>query len=136
MRARQVSRPVAASQARLQLVLILLAAWNGVTFILQLVNASVLAVGEIDGLLGARTLAGASGVLAVAYAYAARSPLRYRVIVWLGMIEQIVALFSYTFHIARGDLGVGEAWLPIIVAAIFLVLLLATLPRQTDTIGT
>ena len=134
MRTRSVSRPEAASQARLQLVLILLAAWNGLTFVLQLVNADVLEAGNIDGLLGARALSGASGVLAIAYAYAARNPLRYRVIVWIGLIEQVVALFSYTFHLARNDIEFSEAWLPIAVAAIFLVLLLATLPRQTDTI--
>jgi hypothetical protein len=134
MRTRSVSRPEAASQARLQLVLILLAAWNGLAFLLQLVNAGALEVGGIDGVLGARALGGATGVLAIAYAYAARNPLRYRVIVWVGLIEQVVALFAYTFHLARDDIAFGEAWLPIIVAAIFLVLLLATLPRQTDTI--
>ena len=134
MRARQLSRPAAASQARLQLVLILLAAWNAATFFLQLIDSSVLSSGDVDGILGARALGGGSGVLAVAYAYAARNPLRYRVIVWLGLIEQVVALFSYTFHIARDTLSFGDAWLAMVISALFLVALLATLPRQTDTI--
>ncbi|HEY8171708.1 MAG TPA: hypothetical protein VIH21_01360 [Dehalococcoidia bacterium] len=135
MSARQIGRPNAASQARLQLVLVALAIWNFLAYFLELTNTRFLEVHGIDGVLGARSSSGALAVLAVAYLYAARNPIRYRFILWLAALEQFVALFSYTFHWARDDVGASEALLPIIVAAGFLVLLLINMPRQTDTIG-
>jgi len=53
---------------------------------------------------------------------------------WLASLEQFVAMFAATFHWARGDLGAGQALLPILAAAAFLVLLMTNLPRQTDSI--
>jgi hypothetical protein len=135
MQARQIGRPNPASQARLQLILLSLAAWNLLTFALELTNSGPINVEGIDGLLGARSASGAVAVLAIAYVYAARNPVRYRFVLWLASLEQCVALFSTTFHWARGDVGAGEALVPIIVAATFLVLLMANFPRQTDTIG-
>lgn len=132
--ARQIGRPNAGSQARLQLVLVALAAWNLLAFGLELTNAFLLDVGEVDGLLGARAVSGATGVLAIGYLYAARNPVRYRFLIWLATLEQFVAIFTATFHWARGDLDAGEAIVPIFVAAAFLVLLMINLPRQTDTI--
>jgi hypothetical protein len=134
MQARQIGRPNPTSQARLQLILVALAAWNLLAFLLELTNSGPLSVGDVDGLLGARALSGAVGVLGVAYLYAARNPVRYRFVLWLATLEQFVALFTATFHWARGDVGVDEAIVPIIVSAAFLVLLMTNLPRQTDTI--
>jgi hypothetical protein len=134
MQARQIGRPNPTSHARLQLILIVLGAWNILAFLLELTNAGPLNVGEIDGVLGARAVSGAVGVLGVAYIYAARNPVRYRFVLWLATLEQVVALFTATFHWARGDLGASEATVPIIIAAAFLVLLMTNLPRQTDTI--
>lgn len=134
MQARQIGRPNPTSQARLQLLLILLAAYNFLTFLLELTNTRLLEIGDIDGLLGARAVSGSMAVLAVAYVYAARNPVRYRFIIWLALIEQFVAMFSATFHWARNDIGVGEAIVPIGIAVVFLLLLMANLPRQTDTL--
>lgn len=134
MQARQIGRPNPTSQARLQLILVALAAWNLLAFLLELTNSGPLSVGDVDGVLGARALSGAVGVLGVAYLYAARNPVRYRFVLWLATLEQFVALFTATFHWARGDVGVDEAIVPIIVSAAFLVLLMTNLPRQTDTI--
>jgi hypothetical protein len=133
MQARAISRTTASSRARLQVVLLALAAWNLVTFLLELVSTALIDVERVDGLLGGHAVSGASAVLGVAYVYAARNPVRYRVIVWLALIEQVVALFSMTFHWAREDVSFGEVALPMLVATIFLVLLLTGLPRQTDT---
>lgn len=135
MQARQIGRPNPTSQARLQLVLLALAAWDMLAFFLELTNTRFLEVGGIDGILGARAVSGSMGVLAIAYLYAARNPIRHRFVLWLASIEQFVALFSYTFHWARDDIGAEEALLSIAVAAAFLVLLLINMPRQTDTIG-
>jgi peptidoglycan/LPS O-acetylase OafA/YrhL len=134
MQARHIGRPNPTSQARLQLILAVLAAWNLLSFALELMNAGPINVDGVDGVLGARALSGATGVLGIAYLYAARNPVRYRFVLWLATLEQFVALFTATFHWARGDFGGSEAIVPIIVAAIFLVLLMTNQPRQTDTI--
>jgi len=134
MQARQIGRPNSASQARLQTILIALAAWNFVGFVFELTNSGLVSVDGIDGALGARAVSGSMGVLALAYLYAARNPIRHRFVLWLASLEQIVGLFAVAFHWARGDVGASESAIPIIASALFLVLLMANMPRQTDTI--
>jgi hypothetical protein len=129
MSARSVGRPNPTSQARLQLILVLLAAWNSVAFIFELLNLGPVRVGEIEGILGARAVGGASGVLALAYVYAARDPMRHRTIVWLATLEQFLAIFTAGFHWAIADLNGGEAAVPIIAAALFLFAIITSLPR-------
>jgi hypothetical protein len=135
MQARSIGRPDPSSHARLQLILLALAAWNLACFLLELTNAALIDVGDIDGLLGARAAGGATLVLAIGYLYAARNPVRYRFMLWLAALEQVVVFFTAAFHWARGDLGFAESGLPIVIALVFLILLIANLPRQTDTIG-
>ena len=134
MTARQIGRPNPTSQARLQLILILLAAWDLLAFLAELTNTRLLRVGGIEGVLGARSVSGTMAVLAIAYIYAARNPIRNRFVLWLASLEQFVAIFAGTFHWARGDVGAGETVVPILAAATFLVLLMTNLPRQTDSI--
>ena len=134
MTARQIGRPNPTSQARLQLILILLAAWDLLAFLAELTNTRLLRVGGIEGVLGARSVSGTMAVLAIAYIYAARNPIRNRFVLWLASLEQFVAIFAGTFHWARGDVGAGETVVPILAAAAFLVLLMTNLPRQTDSI--
>jgi hypothetical protein len=134
MQARQIGRPNPTSQARLQLILVLLAAWDLLGFLLELTNTRLLSIGQVDGVLGARSVSGTVAVLAIGYLYAARNPIRYRFVLWLASLEQFIALFSSTFHWARGDLGATETIVPILAAAGFLVLLMTSLPRQTDAI--
>jgi hypothetical protein len=134
MTARPIGRPNPTSQARLQLLLILLGAWDLLAFVLMLVNRSLLEIADVNGILAARAYAGTTGVLAIAYIYAARNPVRNRFVLWLATLEQFVAIFSYGWHRATGDLNTGEVLLPIVVSAILLVLLIMYLPRQTDSI--
>lgn len=134
MQARQIGRPNPTSQARLQLILVLLAAWDLLAFLLELTNTRLLSIGKIEGVLGARSVSGAMAVLAIAYLYAARNPIRHRFVLWLASLEQFIALFSATFHWARGDVGFGQAIVPVLAAAGFLVLLMTSLPRQTDAV--
>ena len=134
MQARQIGRPNPTSLARLQLILIALGAWNLIAFVLELANTGPLTVGGVDGFLGARAVGGSLGVLGIAYLYAARNPVRYRFVLWLATLEQVLALFTATFHWARGDFGADEAIVPILFAVAFLILLMTNLPRQTDTI--
>jgi len=132
MTARPIGRPNPTSQARLQLILILLAAWNLVGFAFELMNAGAIRVGGIEGALGGRVLSGSSLVLALAYMYAARNPLRHRVILWIATLEQFIAIFSAGFHWARDDISGGEALLPVLVAAACLFALVVSMPRQLD----
>jgi len=134
VQARNLARLNPASQARLQLVLVLLACWDLLAFLLELANTRLLRVGGIDGMLGGRSVGGEIAVLAIAYLYAARNPMRYRFILWLASLEQFIALFAATFHWARGDIGAGEAAIPILVAGAFLVLLMTNMPQQTDRV--
>ena len=132
MSARPIGRHNPTSQARLQLILILLAAWNIVAFAFELLNVGPIRIGGIEGVLGARAVGGATLVLALAYIYAAREPMRHRVILWMATLEQFVSLFTAGFHWARGDVTGGEAILPIIASAAFLLALIWSLPRQGD----
>ena len=134
MQARQIGRPNPTSQARLQLILLALAAWDLLAFFLELTNTRLLTIDGIHGALGARSVSGTTGVLAIAYVYAARNPMRYRFVLWLASLEQFLALFACTFHWARADIGFAQAIVPIAAAAAFLVLLMINLPRQTDTL--
>ncbi len=127
----QIGRSTATSQARLQLVLVLLAAWDLLAFLLELGQTRVLKIDGIHGILGARSVNGAVLVLALAYLYAARNPIRYRFVLWLASIEQFIAMFAAAFHWARGDVGAGQAVVPILVAAVFLLLLMMYAPRET-----
>lgn len=134
MHARQIGRPNPTSQARLQLVLVLVAGWDLSAFLLELTNTRLMRVAGIEGALGARSVSGTMAVLAIAYLYAARDPIRHRFVLWLASLEQLVALFAVAFHWARNDLGFAQAALPIVVAAALLVLLTTNMPRQTDAI--
>jgi hypothetical protein len=135
MQARAIGRTGASSRARLQVILIALAGWNLLTFLLELASTALIDIESIDGILSGRAIGGAGAVLGVAYLYAARNPVRYRFLLWLATLEQFVALFSMTFHWARDDAAFGEVAVPMLVAVVFLVLLLTNLPRQTDTMA-
>ncbi len=134
MPARPIGRPNPTSQARLQLILVLLATWNIIAFLFELLNVGPIRIGAVEGILGARAVGGTTGVLALAYIIAARDPLKHRFVLWLATVEQFLVIFTAGFHWARNDVSASESTLPIVVAAIFLVALLTSLPRQTDTL--
>jgi hypothetical protein len=135
MQAPAIGRTAASSRARLQLLLIALALWDITGFLVELTDGWFIDQSAIDGLLGARAVSGAALVLGIGYLYAARNPVRYRFMLWLAALEQLVALFTAAFHMAVGNLDFSECALSIIVAGAFLILLIANRPRQTDTIG-
>ena len=117
----------------LRLIFLLMAAWDLLGGAIQLVFPSFLfrlkdAV-EPSGVLAGRAFSGALFVTAVLYLIAALHPTRYRFILWLGVIEQLVAICAGVFHGARNDIGWGGLVLPIGVAIVLLVLLLLNYPR-------
>jgi hypothetical protein len=120
----------------LQLVLVLLAAWNLLSFLFLLTEArGLIDLNDIDGLLGGRAAGGSLAALGIAYLYAVRNPVRYRFILWIAAVEQVLALFAMTFQWVLDDLRFSEIALPGVIATAFLVLLIANLPRQTDTMA-
>lgn len=123
------------SQARIRLVLLALALWDVIGFLVQLSfdTAAFRVKGDVEGFLAARTFSGSLIVLAAAYAYAARNPGRHRFVLWLAVLEQLAALVTGVAHWARSDLGAAESVVPILVAAAFLVLLLLNYPRERET---
>jgi hypothetical protein len=91
--------------------------------------------GKIGGALAARgSLGGALVVPLTLYIYAlVRGPLRYRGLMWIGVLEQaMVALFA-VFHIAADDIQPEGAVLPIVVSLGLVALLLVNMPRGDVT---
>ena len=119
---------------RLRLILLLMAAWDILGFFVQL-YADTFAFridGDIKGVLAARALSGALIVPAVVYLYALRDPLRHRAVLWLAVIEQLVAICTAVFHLAADDFGLGSTVVPLAVAIAFLVLVLLNYPQGEE----
>jgi len=117
----------------LRLIFLLMAAWDLLGGAAQLIFNSFLfklkdAV-EPSGVLAGRAFSGALFVTAILYLIAALHPTRYRFILWLGVIEQLIAICAGVFHGARNDIGWGGLVIPIAVAITLLVLLLLNYPR-------
>lgn len=127
-------RGAGASQARIRLVLLALAAWDVVGFLVQLAfdSPAFRVNGDVEGFLAARAVSGSLIVLAAAYAYAARNPSRHRFVLWMAVLEQLAGLVTGVAHWARGDLSAGESILPLVVAVAFLVLILFNYPRERE----
>lgn len=122
-----------APERSLRLVFLLMAAWDLLGGVVQLVFNSFLFklkdATEPSGALAGRAFSGALFVTAVLYLIAAWRPTRYRFILWLGVFEQLVAICTGIFHGARNDIGWSGLILPVGVAIALLVLLLLNYPR-------
>lgn len=128
--------PTRASTARLRLLLLALAGWSLLTWLLQLaLDTPVLEFdGNLDGVLGAQAFGGAAFALGAAYLFAAFSPERMLFMLWVGAVEQLAAIVTIVFHWARNDIGFGgaEGLLPLVVALGLLVLILLNLGRERE----
>ena len=119
---------------RLQIVLLLLILWDVVGILTELSFPSDLfkvSDGKMAGLLAARgSFGGALVVPLTLYIYALlRGPLRYRGLVWIGVLEQAMVLLFAVYHIAASDIKVSGAILPMLVSAGLVVMLLINMPR-------
>ena len=119
---------------RLRLILLLMAMWDLLGAVVQLYTDSFAfrIDGELEGFLAARALSGALVVPAVVYLYALRDPLRHRAVLWLAVIEQLVAICTAVFHLAADDFGLGSMVVPLAVAVAFLILVLLNYPRGEE----
>ncbi len=115
----------------LRIILLLMAAWDIIGAVVQLMfDTSLFSMrAQPVGILAGRGFSGALFVTAALYLIAARNPARYRNVLWLGVLEQLVAVCVGIFHGARQDLKWGGEIVPVGVAIAFLVLLLLNFPR-------
>lgn len=123
---------------RLQMVLILLIAWEAIGLLAELSFGGPLVKisdGKISGLLAARgALGGALVVPLTLYVYAlVRGPLRYRGLVWIGVLEQSMVVVFAGYHALMDDIKPAGAIVPTIISLGLVVLLLANMPRGQST---
>lgn len=118
---------------RLQLILLLMIAWEALAIVAELSFGGPLfeiSGNKLSGLMAGRGALGGAAVLPLMiYVYALRQPLRYRGLLWLGVLESAVAVMFCVFHLAVGDIQFEGIVLPLVVSAVFLVLLLLNMPR-------
>lgn len=119
---------------RLRLVLLLMAVWDLLGFLVQLYADTFFFEidGNVDGILAARAFSGALIIPAIIYIYALRDPLRHRAVLWLAVIEQLVAVLTAVFHLAGDTFELESVILPVAVAIAFLILVLLNFPRGAD----
>ena len=123
---------------RLQILLLLLIAWDGFGLLAEVTFGSALlkiSDAKIDGLLGGRgSLSGALLVPLVVYAYAlVNGPLKHRSAFWVAVVEQGATALFGVYHIAKGELAVSGAILPLVISLGLLVLILLNLPHEQAT---
>jgi hypothetical protein len=118
---------------RLQLILLLMIVWEALAILAELSFGGPLfelSGDKLSGLMAGRGAFGGAAVLPlVIYVYALRQPLRYRGLLWLGVLENGVAVLFSVFHLAVGDIEFQGVALPLAVSAVFVVLLLLNMPR-------
>ena len=122
---------------RLQLVLLLLILWNVVALLAELsFGGPLLKVsdGKIGGLLAARgSVSGAVVVPLALYIYAlVRGPMRYRGLVWIGVLEQSMIIVFGIYHVIADDITAEGAILPIAISGFLVFLLLTSMPRGQE----
>jgi hypothetical protein len=118
-----------------RIVLILLAVWDIVGVIAQLLSSSFLfdmKGAEASGILAGRVFSASMIVPAILYIYAARDPRRYRQVFWLALVEQVVLMLSCFYHRGAGDITWAGTIVPAVISGglIFLVFFNLFQPRQ------
>jgi len=109
-----------------RVMLILLAIWDILGVITQLLSASFLfdmEGKEASGIFGGRAFSASALIPAVVYLWALRDPQQHRRVFWLGLIEQVVLILSSFYHRGAGDITWAGAIIPSIIsgALIFLI---------------
>ena len=133
------SRRNVSSGRRLQLILLLLIAWDVIALLAELSFGGPLfkiSGDSIGGLLAARgSFSGVALVPIALYVYAfVRGPLRHRNILWVAVVEQGAAALFAVFHVATNDIEVEGLIVPLVVALGLLVFLLVSMPRQQPAV--
>ena len=108
-----------------RVMLILLATWDIVGVVAQLLSDSILfnMKAEASGILGGRVFSASTLIPAIVYIWALRDPQQHRRVFWLGLIEQVTLVLSSFYHRGAGDITWAGAIIPSIIsgALIFLI---------------
>jgi hypothetical protein len=129
------ARPGLSATRRLQIILLLLIAWDVLALVAEISFGGALFklndAGEVTGVLATRGgFNGAAAVPLTLYVYALiRGPLRYRGLIWIGVLEQGVIALAAALHIILDHATPEGAALPLAVSLALVVLLLVNMPR-------
>jgi hypothetical protein len=131
-----------ATQARIlqtlrqpRIVLILLATWDILGIVAQVLSGSFLfdmEGKEASGIFAGRAFSASMVVPAIVYLWAARDPRRYRQVFWLALIEQVALVLSCFYHRGAGDITWAGTIVPAVISAGLIVLVFLNLfqPRE------
>jgi hypothetical protein len=134
-------QPTASQPSALQtlrqprIVLILLATWDIVGIIAQVLAGSFLfdmEGHEASGIFAGRVFSASMIVPAIIYLWAARDPKRHRQVFWLALVEQVVVVLSCFYHRGAGDITWAGTIVPAVISGglIFLVFFNLFQPRE------
>ena len=106
--------------------LVLLAVWAALGGVLDLFFRRYIFTLEQapSGILAGRLFEGDQLILALLWLIAAFNPARFGLLIGLAALAQAVAIGSYVLHAFIGDLAWRAVWLPLTIAALFLIALL------------
>jgi hypothetical protein len=109
-----------------RIVLILLAVWDIVGVVAQVLSGSFLfdmEGHEASGILAGRAFSASMVIPAIIYLWAARDPKRHRQVFWLALVEQVVLVLSCFYHRGAGDITWAGTIIPAVISGglIFLV---------------
>jgi hypothetical protein len=118
-----------------RIVLILLAVWDIVGVVAQVLSGSFLfdmEGHEASGILAGRAFSASMVIPAIIYLWAARDPKRYRQVFWLALIEQVVLVLSCFYHRGAEDITWAGTIIPAVISGglIFLVFFNLFQPRE------
>ena len=118
-----------------RMVLILLAVWDILAVITQVLSNSFLfdmEGHEASGILAGRAFSASMVIPAIIYLWAARDPKRYRQVFWLALVEQVVVVLSCFYHRGAEDITWAGTIIPAVISGglIFLVFFNLFQPRK------
>ena len=120
-----------------RVMLILLAIWDILGVIAQLLSASFLfdmEGAEASGIFGGRAFSASALFPAIVYIWALRDPQQHRRVFWLGLIEQVVLILSSFYHRGAGDITWAGTVIPSIISGALIFLIFPNLfqPRPSS----
>ncbi len=143
--AQEETRPIALDSnsilntlLRPRILLFLLAAWDILAVATEFFTSSGIFMdlhgGEIDGILGARSLSWQGIPLAALYIYTARNPQRFPRVFLLAFIEQTSVIAAALYHLGAGDFSAESIVLPVAISGGLLFLVVLTLFGRREEI--
>ena len=120
-----------------RVMLILLAIWDILGVLAQLLSASFLfdmEGAEASGIFGGRAFSASALIPAIVYLWALRNPQQHRPVFWLALIEQVALVLSSFYHAGAQDISWLGAIIPSIISGALIFLIFPNLfqPRPSS----